>query len=207
MYSVVVFLSAFLLFVVEPMAAKQLLPVLGGSSAVWVTCLVFFQAVLLLGYLYAHWMARRGLVWVHVALLGAGVVVLALTWAFGRIARSMQVEVDLGASASGHPVEAIFSVLGVTIGLPFLMLGSTSPLLQVWWARREGGGVPYRLFALSNAGSLLALAAYPLVIEPHMTLAMQRDCWMAGFAVYAGLCAWLAGQSRREERWRRKSHP
>jgi spermidine synthase len=196
MYGGVVFLSAFLLFVVEPMAAKQLLPVLGGSSAVWVTCLVFFQAVLLLGYLYAHWMARRGTVRVHVMLLSAAAMLLVMRWAFGILSQSMGIEVDFGASASEHPVSTIFGMLGTSIGLPFLMLGSTSPLLQVWWARREGGGVPYRLFALSNAGSLLALAAYPLVIEPHMTLAMQRDWWMVGFVVYAGMCGWLGVKGR-----------
>jgi hypothetical protein len=197
-YGGVVFLSAFLLFVVEPMAAKQLLPMLGGSSAVWVTCLVFFQAVLLLGYLYAHWMAQRGLVWLHTALLGAGVALLGISWVFGMVLRSTKVEVDLGTSVAVHPVASIFSMLGETIGLPFLMLGSTSPLLQVWLARRTGGAVPYRLFALSNAGSLLALAAYPLVIEPHMTLVAQRGWWMIGFVVFAGLCAWLAAEAGKQ---------
>ncbi|HEY4379688.1 MAG TPA: fused MFS/spermidine synthase [Acidobacteriaceae bacterium] len=199
MYGGVVFLSAFLLFAVEPMAAKQLLPVLGGSSAVWVTCLVFFQAVLLLGYLYAHWMARRGTVRLHVMLLSAAAVALMMVWAFGILMRSSGIEMEFGSSAWEHPVSTIFSTLGMTIGLPFLMLGSTSPLLQVWWARREGGAVPYRLFALSNAGSLLALALYPLAIEPHMTLAQQRDWWMVGFVVYAALGVSLAIQTRKDK--------
>src|SRR5580704_8936403 len=98
LYAVTVFLSAFLLFVVEPMAAKQLLPALGGSSAVWVTCLVFFQAVLLLGYLYAHWMARRGTVRAHVLLLSAAAMVLVMRWAFGIMSQSMEIDVDFGAS-------------------------------------------------------------------------------------------------------------
>jgi spermidine synthase len=191
-YGGVVFLSAFLLFMVEPMAAKQLLPVLGGSSAVWVTCLVFFQAALLLGYLYAWWMARVARMWVHLALLGAAVVVLALP----RVLEARGITFELTASAPDHPVTMIFGVLGATIGLPFLMLGSTSPLLQVWWARREGGLVPYRLFALSNAGSLLALVLYPLVVEPRLTLAMQRMSWAVGFAVYAGMCGWLGMAGR-----------
>ncbi len=191
-YGGVVFLSAFLLFLVEPMAAKQLLPVLGGSSAVWVTCLVFFQAALLLGYLYAWWMARVARVWVHVLLLGAAVVVLVLP----RVLEARGITFELTASAPDHPVTMIFGVLGATIGLPFLMLGSTSPLLQVWWATREGGVVPYRLFALSNAGSLLALVLYPLVVEPRLTLAMQRMGWAVGFAVYAGLCGWLGVAAR-----------
>jgi hypothetical protein len=199
-YGGVVFLSAFLLFLVEPMAAKRLLPVLGGSSAVWVTCLVFFQATLLLGYLYAHWLARQGRVWMHLVLLGAAVVVLALPLLLSVAVGLLGVQIDVNWAASDHPVSTIFSTLGVTIGLPFLMLSSTSPLLQVWWSRREGGVVPYRLFALSNAGSLLALAMYPLVVEPHMTLAMQRDWWAAGFVVYAGICGWLAWRSSRRSK-------
>jgi hypothetical protein len=194
-YGGVVFLSAFLLFLVEPMAAKRLLPVLGGSSAVWVTCLVFFQATLLLGYLYAHWLARQRRVWMHLVVLGAAVVVVALPLLLSVAVGLLGVQIDVNWAASDHPVSTIFSTLGVTIGLPFLMLSSTSPLLQVWWSRREGGVVPYRLFALSNAGSLLALAMYPLVVEPHMTLAMQRDWWATGFVVYAGICGWLGVRS------------
>jgi spermidine synthase len=144
---------------------------------------VFFQATLLLGYLYAHWLTRSGHVLVHLVLLCGAVVVLVVPGLFGAY--------GVDASASEHPVTTIFSVLGATIGLPFLMLASTSPLLQVWWARGEGGGTPYRLFALSNAGSLVALAVYPVLIEPHVTLAAQRLCWAAGFVVYAGVCGWL----------------
>jgi spermidine synthase len=197
LYGGVVFLSAFLLFLVEPMAAKRLLPVLGGSSAVWVTCLVFFQATLLLGYLYAHWMVRQGRVWVHLLLLGVAVLSGAAPLAVRYWLAAHGMFAAWNPSAAQHPVRTIFGVLGATIGLPFLMLGSTSPLLQVWWARREGGAVPYRLFALSNAGSLLALMVYPLLVEPHMTLAMQRDCWAAGFAVYAAVCGWLGIVARR----------
>jgi spermidine synthase len=184
-----VFLAAFLLFAVEPMAAKQLLPVLGGSSAVWVTCLVFFQGMLLVGYLYAWWMTRAGRVWVHVGLLGVAVLVLAAPWA---MTVGSHVDVVWSASASEHPVRTIFLMLGATIGLPFLVLGSTSPMLQVWLARLEGGGVPYRLFALSNVGSLLGLVLYPTVIEPWLTLAMQRGIWVGGFCLYAVGCGWLA---------------
>jgi hypothetical protein len=191
-----VFLAAFLLFLVEPMAAKRLLPVLGGSSAVWVTCLVFFQGALLLGYLYAWWMARSGRLWVHQALLGLAVVVLVAPGAVGFWIGSHGMDVVWAWNASAHPVATIFLALGATIGLPFVMLGATSPLLQVWWSRREGGVVPYRLFALSNAGSLLGLAAYPLLVEPRLTLEMQRVGWAAGFVLFAGLCGWLAVRSR-----------
>src|ERR1700678_4180513 len=112
-----VFLAAFLLFAVEPMAAKQLLPVLGGASAVWVTCLVFFQGMLLLGYLYAHWMARRGWYWIHLAMLGTAALVLILPVVLG----SFGWEVHLNQPAS-NPVRSIFLALSATIGLPFLVL-------------------------------------------------------------------------------------
>jgi hypothetical protein len=190
-----VFLSAFLLFLVEPMAAKQLLPVLGGSSAVWVTCLVFFQGALLLGYAYAWWMARQGRGWVHLALLGAAVVVLALPWLLAVLLGSVGIDIRFISSATEHPVTMIFGVLGATIGLPFVMLGSTSPLLQALLARDEGCVVPYRLFALSNFGSLLALILYPTLVEPRMTLGEQWGMWLAGFVVFVGLSGWLVWRS------------
>ena len=188
LYGSAIFLGAFLLFAVEPMAAKRLLPALGGSSAVWITCLVFFQVVLLLGYLYAHWLGRirpaRTAGLLHIALLALAALLLALV-----------AQPDL-SRAAGHPLTAIFQALTLTIGLPFLLLASTSPLLQLWLAREERGGVPWRLFALSNAGSLLALALYPTAIEPHLALGLQRKMWGCGFALYAVLCAVLAWHAR-----------
>lgn len=192
LYGTTAFLSAFLLFLVEPLAAKQILPVLGGSSAVWLTCLVFFQTALLLGYLYAHWITtgprsldltfqRR----THQAMLSIAGVALGLGLAFGP-----------GLSSSAHPVATIFWSLIRTIGLPFLMLASTSPLLQLWLSRSESdaSGRPapvwFRLFALSNVGSLLALLAYPAVIEPHLTLKLQRVLWALGFCVFF-ILSWL----------------
>ncbi|MEO8737410.1 MAG: hypothetical protein ABI380_12840, partial [Edaphobacter sp.] len=188
LYGFAIFLSAFLLFLVEPMSAKQLLPALGGSSAVWLTCLVFFQLTLLLGYLYAHWLTRRPFSrrqqLLYLALLIIAIAVLAAQ----KLLRP-----DL-SQGSLHPVTTIFVDLTLTIGLPFLLLGSTSPLLQIWLFRSLGGSVPYRLFALSNAGSLLALIAYPTLVEPHLTLKTQRLLWAAGFMVYAILCAILSRQ-------------
>ena len=193
-YGGLVFLAAFLLFVMEPMAAKQLLPLFGGSSAVWVTCLVFFQAALLAGYFFAHWIARQRSTLVQACLvLGAVVVVLGpvvLNAAIGAIGVTFQP--NWGDSA--HPVSTIFSMLGVRIGLPFVLLSSTSPLLQVWWTRQMGGSVPYRLFALSNAGSLLALAMYPTVIEPNLSLRTQRALWTVGFLLFAFVLVWLQGR-------------
>ena len=190
LYGTTVFLGAFLLFLVEPMAAKQLLPVLGGSSAVWLTCLVFFQVTLLLGYMYAHWITRcHASSWrrhVYLVTLGAAVVVLV----------AQRITPAVLSRSSIHPVATIFATLAYTIGLPFLLLGATSPLLQLWFLRAEGGSIPYRLFALSNTGSLLALVAYPFVVEPNITLKIQRALWSLGFLVYAVLCAVIARRVR-----------
>jgi hypothetical protein len=188
LYGIAIFLSAFLLFLVEPMSAKQLLPALGGSSAVWLTCLVFFQLTLLLGYLYAHWLTRRPFNR-HQQSLYLALLVLAIA----ALAAQKMLRPDL-SQGSLHPVSTIFIDLTLTIGLPFLLLGSTSPLLQIWLFRKEGGSVPYRLFALSNIGSLLALLAYPTLVEPYLSLKTQRLLWAAGFIVYAVLCAILSRQ-------------
>ena len=189
LFRVEVFLASLLLFVVEPMAAKQLLPVFGGSAAVWITCLVFFQIALLAGYLYAHFLARRGWVWGHRMLLLAAVACAGL-WAFGRVGVG-----DWGAT---HPEAGIFWSLGVGIGVPFVMLGSTSPLLQVWWTRSSGGAVPYGMFGLSNVGSLLALLAYPTVVEPYLALRTQRLVWLVGVVIFAGVFAVISWRVRGE---------
>jgi hypothetical protein len=189
LYGITVFLGAFLLFLVEPMAAKQLLPTLGGSSAVWLTCLVFFQLTLLLGYLYAHWLTRESAPgWMrqlYLISLVAAVILLA----------AQRIHPGEFLHGSDHPVTTIFRDLAISIGLPFLLLGATSPLLQVLFARAHGGDIPYRLFALSNVGSLLALVAYPTLVEPHLTLNHQRTLWSLGFVVYIGLCVFLALQN------------
>ncbi|MGA8740372.1 MAG: fused MFS/spermidine synthase, partial [Terracidiphilus sp.] len=155
------------------------------SAAVWITCLVFFQTALLGAYLYAHWMAQRPRWPLYFALLLVGFA-SAVSWC----ARNS----GLGGGST-HPILTVFAVLGSTIGLPFLVLGTTSPLMQVWWARLHGSGIPYRLFALSNLASLLALGLYPTLIEPRLTLEAQRVAWCCGFAVFAvitGVLAWKA---------------
>jgi hypothetical protein len=169
LFASAVFLASFLLFLVEPMAAKQLLPFLGGSAAVWITCLVFFQTALLVAYAYAHWLSRRPRMLLHLGVLAAALA-LAIYWALGGV--------DL-SNGSSKPVSTIFFALSIWIGLPFLALGATGPLLQVWWSQVEGEGIPYRLFALSNLASLLALAAYPTLIEPNFTLRTQRIAWLS----------------------------
>ncbi|HWT66770.1 MAG TPA: fused MFS/spermidine synthase [Terracidiphilus sp.] len=181
-----VFLGSFLLFLVEPIAAKQLLPILGGSAAVWITCLVYFQSALLLAYLYAHWLARssRWAVQLAVLIAAAGA---ALGWAFGNWSPNL---------GSDSPMLAVFASLTVWIGLPFLVLGATSPLLQVWWARTQKSAIPYKLFALSNLASLAALALYPAVIEPQLTLRAQRVGWAVAFCLFVLLAAAITLNAR-----------
>ncbi len=182
LYACAIFLSSLLLFLIEPIAAKQLLPTFGGSSAVWMTCLVFFQTTLLIGYLYAHRLTTSR----STHLVALAVAVLLCLATFG-----ITFPVD-----PTHPVRAIFLTLASTIGVPFLLLASTSPLLQVWLARATSGPVPYRLFALSNLGSLLALFLYPTLIEPHLTLHHQRILWTIGFLVYAALLTRITLKAR-----------
>ncbi len=185
-----IFLASFLLFLSEPMAARQLLPAFGGSAAVWMTCLVFFQGGLLAGYLYAHLITRaqspRWSRWLHLALLIAAV----------SLALVSHPAVSL-PSAANSPALGIFANLTHSLGLPFLLLASTSPLLQVWFVRVERRPVPYHLFAVSNFASLLALLLYPSLIESHLPLITQRHLWSSGvvlFGLLSATLAWKASQ-------------
>jgi SAM-dependent methyltransferase len=179
LYGLVIFLSAALLFLVEPITAKRLLPMLGGSAAVWITCLVFFQTALLAGYLYAHVIASRLRPRMQ-ALVHTVVLALALA------ALAVHVQPD-PAAVAWRPLVTTLGLLTAMIGLPFVALAATTPLVQSWHApSRKSRG--WRLYALSNLGSMLALLAYPALVEPHMPLGMQRATWAIGFAVFAGLC-------------------
>jgi len=190
-YGAAIFLGALLLFVVEPMAAKELLPRMGGASAVWLSSLCFFQVALLAGYGYSYlltgWRSRRGVALMHTGLLMLALVgVLALGGAAGA-----------GADVS-NPFAAVFTALARRVGPAFVLLAASSPLLQVLLAETRGR-VPWKMFALSNAGSLLGLVLYPLVVEPRLTLGEQRSWWSAGFAIYTVLCSWLVWSAAREE--------
>lgn len=180
-------LGAFLLFQVQLIVAKAILPRFGGAPAVWTTCMLFFQALLLLGYAYAHastrWLAPRVQGGLHLALL-----VLSLL--------ALPIAPDVSAPGSAAPVLRILAYLGGSVALPGFLLCASSPLLQAWAARDGGGGAgsgAYRLYALSNAGSLLALLGYPLAVEPWLTTRSQQTAWSAAFAVFAllsGTCVW-----------------
>ena len=169
----------------------MILPWFGGSAAVWITCMLFFQCALLLGYLYAHLLAQRlgvrSQALVHVLLAAGGLLLLpvgpAAAWK------------PLGPE---DPILHILALLAASIGLPYVVLSATSPLLQAWYARRNAAGLPYRLFALSNLASLLGLVAYPFLVEPNLTLGAQSRLWSAGYALFVllTLAAAAAGLRR-----------
>jgi len=181
LYGFAVTLSAILLFLIEPMIAKQLLPSFGGAAAVWATCLMFFQCVLLLGYTYAHGLQRlqaRNQALVHGLLLIAAAGFLFLP--------------AQTATAIHNPVLACLYLLSTHIGLPFFVLSTTSPLLQSWYAVEAQRGRTYRLFAVSNFGALLALIAYPVGIERFLTLSSQFAIWRSTYCSYVAVCLCLA---------------
>jgi hypothetical protein len=196
LYAITIFLSAFLLFQVQPLIAKIILPWFGGSAAVWAAALLFFQLSLLAGYAYAHALIK--LAKPQVQLLIHGTLLLA-SCALLPILPS----VSWKPTAIGDPTLRILELLGATIGLPYFLLSSTSPLLQAWYVRRTGSSVPYRLFALSNFGSMLALLSFPFVVEPNIASRQQAYYWSAGYVAFAALClitAWFSREaSSREE--------
>ena len=184
-YAVAIFLSAFLLFQVEPIIARYILPWFGGSPAVWTTCMLFFQVFLLVGYGYAHLLASH-LSPRHQALVHLGLVVCSLV--FLPITPGEAWKPD----GTQNPMLAIILLLMVTIGVPFLLISASGPLLQHWFNRVHPTVSPYRLFALSNLGSLLGLVSYPFFVEPQLGLRTQTVFWSAGYGLYAVMCAWGA---------------
>jgi len=191
MYATTIILSAFLLFQVQPMIAKMILPWFGGSAAVWITAMLFFQTALLGGYLYAHWSIRslrpRTQAAVHAVLLCASLLVLpmapSLAWK---------------PAGNEEPITRILGLLLVAVGLPYFLLSTTSPLIQAWYSRKHQMAIPYRLFGLSNLASLLGLVAYPVFVEPNVTLRQQSLGWSAAYAVFvvaAMIVAFVSGRS------------
>lgn len=186
-FSGAIFVGSFLLFVLEPMVAKMLLPRLGGSPMVWNTCVVFFQALLLGGYFLAHVMQR--------ARWPTGVVVfLGLAAMAGA---TLPVSFPRQPPVPGSPVVWLFAELGRSLGLVFLVLSAAAPTLQMWFARSAADRArdPYFLYAASNAGSFIALLAYPTLVEPRLLLIDQRRLWTAGYVAFVAIlvcCAWMA---------------
>ncbi|MGZ8262895.1 MAG: spermidine synthase [Burkholderiales bacterium] len=181
LYALTIFASAFLLFLVQPIMAKQILPWFGGSAAVWTTCLVFFQFLLLFGYAYSDWTTRRmkprHQIALHIALLALSLLSLPIV-----------ADPEWKPTGDEEPGLRILGLLGVTIGLPYFLLSTTGPLVQAWFARTFPAGTVYRLFALSNFASLLALVSYPFVFEPWVTTLQQSQGWSVGYALFVVLC-------------------
>ncbi len=181
-FGITLFLSALLLFSVQPMFGKLLLPLLGGTPAVWNTCMVFYQALLFFGYLYAHYSTSR-LRFTHQTLLHLGIFALSLALL------PVGLDENIAPDSDSNPLLWLLGTLTVAIGLPFFVVSTTAPLLQKWFSElgHSSSDDPYFLYAASNAGSLLALLSYPFLIEPVIGLAEQTLYWSAGFGVF-GVC-------------------
>ena len=187
-YALTIFLSAFLLFLVQPLIAKQILPWFGGSASVWNTCMLFFQTLLLAGYAYAdrsvqHLNAKRQVI-LHAVLLVLSLLCLPII-----ASESWKPQGD------EDPIIRILGLLVATIGLPYALLSTTTPLIQAWYWQSFKQAVPYRLFALSNAASLAALLGYPTLIEPFFGGRQTALVWSVGYAIFALLCIWVGWKS------------
>lgn len=184
-YGATIFFSSLLLFLVQPIMTKAILPWFGGSAGVWTSAILFFQAFLLLGYAYAHattrYLSPRRQTWLHLLLLGASLLVLPIapspTWR---------------PAAGTEPIARIVVVLAFSVGFPYLLLAATGPLLQRWYARRDQAALPYRLFAISNVGSLAALMLYPFAIEPVISVRQQLFAWSVAYVAVVILLALAA---------------
>ncbi len=188
LYALTILVGAFLLFQVEPVIAKIILPWFGGSAAVWTVCLLFFQLALLLGYLYAHAIVRylkpRMQMIVHSGLLLVSALALPI-----------YPKMSWKPTGTEEPSIAILLLLARTVGLPYFLLSTTGPLLQAWYARRFKDVMPYRLYALSNAGSMFALISYPFLFEPVFGTHLQASMWSWAYCVFILLCGFTALQS------------
>ncbi len=197
-YALTIFIGAFLLFQVQPLIGKYILPWFGGGTGVWTTCMLFFQVLLLGGYAYAHLLSgklkSRGQVIVHLVLLLGAVLLLPITPSDAWKPRG-----------DGDPTLQILVLLTVCLGLPYFVLSSTGPLMQQWFSRTHPGVSPYRLYALSNVGSLLALVSYPFFFESNFTRVLQAQLWGWGLVVYVVLCGSCALKLWRSSRTKRSS--
>ncbi|MHC4879784.1 MAG: spermidine synthase [Planctomycetota bacterium] len=196
LFLITVFLSAFLLFQVQPLISRFILPWFGGSPAVWTTCMLFFQVTLFCGYLYAHLLAAR-LTPAQQAIIHAALLICAASLL------PIVPDTSFKPDAADDAMLRIILLLSVTVGLPYFALSATGPLLQSWFHRTLPGQSPYRLYALSNAGSLLALLSYPFVIEPQFATQVQAVSWSWAFVAFASCCVLcgivMSKSARREE--------
>lgn len=186
-FALTIFTGAFLLFQIQPMIGKFILPWFGGGPGIWTTCMLFFQVALLGGYAYAHWLTRsfnpRRQVLIHLMLLGVAICLLPITPSTGW-----------KPAGDEDPRFRILCLLAASVGLPYFALSATGPLLQDWFGRVRPGVSPYRLYALSNAGSLLALLSYPFYFETHLTRQSQALLWAWGLVIFVVGCSFCARQ-------------
>ena len=194
LFALTLFVSATLLFLVQPMFAKMVLPRLGGTPAVWNTCMVFYQAMLLGGYLYAHFSTRilgtRRQAGLHLVILGLPLLVLPIALGVSQV-----------PPAGANPIPWLLAVMAVSVGLPFFVVSASAPMLQAWFADtgHPAGKDPYFLYAASNLGSMLGLLSYPVLVEPNLRVAVQSRAWQGGYLLLAALtaaCAVVLWRSR-----------
>ncbi len=197
LFAISIFLSAFLLFQIQPLIGKFILPWFGGTPAVWSTAMLFFQVLLTGGYAYAYWLVKRQKQGrIHIALLG--ITITLLTVLGQRWPSPITPAADMRPEVTNFPVFDIFLLLTASIGLPFLVLAANGPLMQAWYSRNFPEQSYARLYALSNFGSLLGLLAYPILVEPSMTLLQQGWAWAGGFVVFALIVGILSYRARDE---------
>lgn len=196
-FGATLFASAFLLFAVQPLAAKMLLPTYGGTPAVWNTCLVFFQALLLSGYAYAHLLSER--VPIRRQPLLHGILVVSAVLLTPALQYAAPLAGRLTPAGSTNPISWVLIVLLLSVGVPFFVLSATAPLLQRWLAASSHPSAkdPYYLYAASNLGSMLALLSYPFLWEPNLRLQSQAAAWIAGYVLFAAMMAGCVAAARR----------
>ena len=195
-FAVSIFLSAFLLFQIQPMIGKFILPWFGGTPAVWSTVMLFFQVLLTGGYAYAYWlMRRRKQAVIHVSLIVVSIVILSILSFIWK--SPITPDATWKPQDVSSPILDIFKLLSVSVGLPYFLLASNSPLMQAWFSRVFPERSYAKLYSLSNAGSLLGLLAYPILVEPKMSLQSQGWMWSMGFAFFGLFAGWIAFRNGR----------
>src|SRR5262245_19130746 len=176
LFATAMFVNALLLFLVQPMFAKLLLPRFGGSPAVWTTCMLFFQSALLAGYAYSHSVVKLRRPWAqaltHLAVMGLPILTLPIA-------------VSIAVASPDHPIASVLRLSVVAVGMPFFALATSAPLLQRWFAATQQRTTvdPYFLYAASNVGSFASLVLYPTVIEPRLALSTQTSVWTFGYSL------------------------
>jgi len=192
LFAAITLLSAFLLFQTELIVAKYILPWFGGTPAVWNTCMLFYQSVLMVGYLYSHWLCSRfdGRNQARIHLRTLVIVLAALATTVALWGSPLTPAAHWKYVLPGNPVLHILALLALAVGVPFFLLSTTGPLLQHWFSQLSPDRSPYRLYAISNLGSLLGLLGYPFLLEWLLPIRKQAFLWTALFTAFLGLC-WL----------------